>query len=95
VEPDRVCDHEQTEDDEVHVLHPAAWPGRQSADRERHLTVVWVQQALHDDEHHEHERAGDACGSQCNNHRATFQDAVGSYLSHLHSMFSFLTLCAW
>src|SRR5215211_9439479 len=87
MKPYRVCEEQKSTDDEVQVLHPAAWPHRQRTDRERCETVVFSEQAVHDSDHGEEKRAGDACSGQCGDHRAASVQGVGGsfcHLSHLH-----------
>src|SRR5215204_1199383 len=87
MKPNRVCEEQKPTDNEVHVLHPAAWPYRQRADRERNETVVFSEQAVQDGDHGEEKRADDTCDGQCGDHRATPFQVVGGLLahpSHLH-----------
>ena len=65
MKPDLVCDHERPEDEEVHVLDPAAQSRRQRADREHHEAVIRPEQAVHEGDHREHNRASDARCGQC------------------------------
>jgi hypothetical protein len=68
MEPYRVSDHEQPEEQKVHVLQPAARACRQGADRMRHEAVVWPQQAMDEGNHGEDDRTCDTCRGQYSNH---------------------------
>src|SRR5215218_8798452 len=99
MEPDRVCDRQRPEDDEVRLLYPATRPRRERADRELHLTVVGVEQALSDDSQHEDDGARDARNGQRGDHLAPFQTVPGSSLYPLrahcgHSPFPLLVCLA-
>src|SRR5215208_373513 len=98
VQPHHECYREQPEHDEVHLLHPATWPGLERADHLRDRVVLLKpEQPLHEEGHREQDRADDPRDGSCGDHGATFQTVLGSfiYLLHSHSMFSFLSPCIW